>query len=270
MRFLQIVIFFAMIIPFSGCAQKQEKVIIETSYGNIKIRLYDDTPLHRDNFLKLARSGFYDGLLFHRVIKEFMIQGGNPASRNAKANTPISSGDNDYKIDAEIIYPKYFHKKGVLAAARQADQVNPKKQSSASQFFIVQGKIFSDEELNQFERITTDRLRQSIMMKYMNQHRDSFIHLQQAGDNLKLQQLMEKVSKQAEPEIDSLKPYKIPAEHRATYTTIGGVPPLDNEYTIFGEVEEGMDVIDKIAQVETDNTDRPVQNIIMNIKVIKE
>lgn len=270
MKFLKLLFFLALIVPFTGCAQKQNKVVIETIYGNIVIKLYDETPLHRDNFIKLASSGFYDDLLFHRVIKDFMIQGGDPNSRNANLSVQLGSGDPGYKIDAEIVYPKYFHKKGALAAARQGDQANPQKQSSGSQFYLVQGKVYTNEEMDQFERVMTDRQRQAIMMKYMNQHRDTFIKLQQSGDNEALQQLFEQVSGEAQPELDALETIKIPEEHRTAYTTIGGTPHLDNAYTVFGEVVEGLDVIDKIASVETNEMDRPIQNVVMKVKITKE
>lgn len=270
MKIIQIILVLALVIPFTGCAQKQEKVLIETKYGNIKVRLYDETPLHRDNFLKLVRSGYYDGLLFHRVINEFMIQGGDPKSRNAEPGIQLGGGDPDYKIDAEIVYPKYFHKKGALAAARQGDQANPEKKSSGSQFYLVQGKVFTNEELDQFERVVLDRQKQGIMMKYMNQHRETFIRLQQSVDNDGLQKLIDKVTTDATPEIDALVPYKILQEHRAAYTTIGGTPQLDNAYTVFGEVVEGLEVIDKIALLETNEAARPLENVVMKVKIIRE
>ena len=259
-----------LITSFSGCAVKKEKILIETAYGNIKIRLYDETPQHRDNFLKLVKSGYYDDLLFHRVINGFMIQGGDPNSRDATMNTPLGNGDPGYTIDAEIVYPQYFHKKGALAAARQGDQVNPEKKSSGSQFYLVQGKVFTPEEMDQFEKTMTDRQQQAIMMKHMNQYRDSLMQLQQEGKSEALQQLFEEVTREAAPEMEALAPFKIPETHRAVYTTLGGTPQLDNSYTVFGEVEEGLEVIDKIAQAETNEMDRPLKNISMTIKIIKE
>ncbi len=270
MRIINILFLLILMLQVSGCAQKQEKILIKTTYGNIKIKLYDDTPLHRDNFIKLVSSGYYDGLLFHRVINEFMIQGGDPNSRDALLDAQLGNGDPGYKINAEIIYPKHFHKKGALAAARQGDQANPQKKSSGSQFYIVQGKVFTSEELDQLEKVVADQQRQTIMMKYMNQHRETFIRLQQAGDNAGIQELMDKLLAESTPEIEALKPFKIPEEHRAVYTSIGGTPALDNEYTVFGEVEEGLDVIDAIATLETNDAARPLKNVTMSIMVIKE
>ena len=193
------------------------KVLLETDFGNMLIKLYDETPLHRDNFVKLAKEGFYDGVLFHRVIEDFMIQTGDPESKDAGPNEPLGRGGPGYTIEAEII-PGLIHKKGALAAARQGDQVNPERRSSGSQFYIVQGRVFAHQELDVFE----ERLG---------------------------------------------KPFS--SEQRKTYTTIGGVPHLDNEYTVFGEVIEGMEVIDKIAAVEKNRQDRPVEDVRIKKVVVK-
>lgn len=245
-------------------------VLIETPYGEIKIRLYDETPLHRDNFLKLVNQGFYDDLLFHRVINEFMIQGGDPQSRDAAPSARLGAGDPGYKIDAEIIYPQLFHKKGALAAARQGDQGNPQKRSSGSQFYIVHGKVFSPEELEQMESAMTDRQYQMLMMRYMEPFRQRFMELQQAGDREGFQALMQKISEDAAAEAEAMPSFQFSDAQREAYTTIGGTPQLDGEYTVFGEVVEGLDVIDQIAAVETGSMDRPVKDVKMKIKLIKE
>lgn len=245
-------------------------VLIETPYGEIKIRLYDETPLHRDNFLKLVNQGFYDDLLFHRVINEFMVQGGDPQSRDAAPSARLGAGDPGYKIDAEILYPQFFHKKGALAAARQGDQGNPQKRSSGSQFYIVHGKVFSPEELEQMERAMADRQYQMMMMRYMEPFRQQFMALQQAGDREGFQALMQKISEDAAAEVEAMPAFQFSDAQREAYTTIGGTPQLDGEYTVFGEVIEGLDVIDQIAAVETGSMDRPVQDVKMKIKLIKE
>ena len=245
-------------------------VLIETPYGEIKIRLYDETPLHRDNFLKLVNQGFYDDLLFHRVINEFMIQGGDPQSRDAAPSARLGAGDPGYKIDAEIIYPQLFHKKGALAAARQGDQGNPQKRSSGSQFYIVHGKVFSPEELEQMESAMTDRQYQMLMMRYMEPFRQRFMELQKAGDREGFQPLMQKISEDAAAEAEAMPSFQFSDAQREAYTTIGGTPQLDGEYTVFGEVVEGLDVIDQIAAVETGSMDRPVKDVKMKIKLIKE
>ena len=263
-------ILFTFILVSTGCTQSQktEHVVIETPYGNIVIRLYDETPLHRDNFIKLAKSGFYNETLFHRVIAGFMIQGGDPDSKDAPPDIALGHGGTDYKIDAEIIYPKYFHKKGALAAARQGDNVNPEKQSSGSQFYIVQGNVWSDEELDQMEQSYIYQQSQMIMRKYMTPHRETYMKLQQEGNNEGLQTLMEQVSEEASAEIEIIESYKISDELRQVYTSIGGTPHLDNAYTVFGEVVEGLGIIDKIASVETNSGDRPDKNIAINVKVV--
>ncbi len=198
--------------------QESEKMlIISTDLGDITIKLYNETPLHRDNFLKLAGEGFYNGLLFHRVMNEFMIQGGDPDSRNASAGQVLGNGGPGYTIPAEIL-PQFYHKKGALAAARMSDHVNPRKESSGSQFYLVMGKVHSNEELNFFESRTG--------VKYT-------------------------------------------PEQRNAYTTIGGTPHLDNGYTVFGEVLQGLEVIDKIAAVQTDGNNRPLKDVKMKISIIE-
>ena len=193
---------------------KENIVLITTDYGNMKVKLYNETPQHRDNFLKLVNENFYDSLLFHRVIQNFMIQGGDPDSRSAQAGVPLGSGSLGYTVPAEF-NPMYIHKNGALAAARTN---NPEKASSASQFYLVQGKTFTDEELNRFE-------------------------------------MQNKI--------------KYTPEQRNIYKTIGGTPHLDMGYTVYGEVIEGLDVIDKIAAVQTGQGDRPVKDVRMKITLMK-
>ncbi len=241
---------------------------IETDLGDITIRLYDETPLHKENFLKLADEGFYDGLLFHRVIKDFMIQGGDPDSKNAQAGQRLGGGDPGYTIPAEI-KPELFHKKGALAAARQGDQVNPEKRSSGSQFYIVEGKVFTEGALDSLEQKINMRKAQEINRKYYMQNREELTQLRQAGEQDKFAVRMGEIREEAEMEISQLAPYKIDEEKRKIYTTIGGYPSLDMDYTVFGEVVEGLDVLEKIAAVKTDQYDRPNTDIKMKVKVLK-
>lgn len=193
-----------------------QEIVIETSLGNIEFMLYDDTPLHRDNMIKLIKEGFYDGQLFHRVINHFMIQGGDPHSKAAEKGQRLGIGGPGYTIEAEI-RDNHFHKKGALAAARKGDAVNPEKRSSGSQFYIVQGQVLNEAQL------TT---------------------LQSRGVH------------------DPFTPEQIEA-----YTTIGGTPHLDGGYTVFGEVISGMEVVDAIAALPTDNNDRPVDDIVYSIRL---
>ena len=200
----------AFLMSFSGM-EKQKTVIITTNFGTIKIRLYNETPQHRDNFIKLVDQHFFDSTLFHRVIKEFMIQGGDPDSKHAKAGAMLGNGDVGYRIPAEF-NQNLYHKKGVLAAARDD---NPEKASSGCQFYIVVGKVFTDEQLNAIEK-SSGR--------------------------------------------------KIPVDQRAVYKTIGGTPHLDQGYTVFGEVIDGQDVVDKIVAVKTDANNRPLDDVRMFVK----
>ena len=205
---------FAQEAKKSNSMDKENIVLITTDYGNMKVKLYNETPQHRDNFLKLVNENFYDSLLFHRVIANFMVQGGDPDSKNAPAGKQLGGGSLGYTIPAEF-NPKYIHKKGALAAARTN---NPEKASSASQFYIVQGKTFTDEELTRFE--------QQNNIKYT-------------------------------------------PEQRTIYKTIGGTPHLDMGYTVYGEVIEGLDVLDKIAAVQTAPGDRPLKDVRMKITLLK-
>lgn len=207
------VLWFVLSILFATQMWGQEKetlVLIDTDKGKIKVKLYNDTPLHRDNFIKLVNEGKYEGLLFHRVIKQFMIQGGDITSKDAPAGQKLGEGDLDYTIPAEIVYPKYFHKSGKLCAARKSDEENPEYASSACQFYIVTGQFYTAMELDKME---------------VENHR------------------------------------KFTPEERQAYMLEGGVPRLDGKYTIFGEVVDGMKVVDKIQYVQTDENDRPLVNI---------
>ena len=203
----------ASILVTSSCAKKNdlEPVIkFKTTEGTIKVRLYAETPKHRDNFVKLVEAGFYEGVLFHRVIADFMIQAGDPDSKNANLKASLGSGDVGYSIPAEFVYPKYYHKKGALAAAREGDDTNPEKASSGCQFYIVKGKVFTNAELNALEQ------KRSIKFTY---------------------------------------------EQRNDYTTIGGTPHLDGNYTVFGEVIEGLEIVTNITRVKTGELDRPLENV---------
>ena len=235
-------------------------ILIETAYGNMKIKLYDKTPKHKANFIKLAKQSFFDGLLFHRVINQFMIQGGDPDSKNAPAGKMLGNGGPGYEIDAEF-NDSLFHKKGVIAAAREGDNVNPLKKSSGSQFYIVQGRTFSDEELDKLEE-------QSSLGNYIASHPEinkEATNYRITGNNSAFNKLIEAIKKQ-----DNFKITKIPDYKRTIYKTIGGTPHLDNNYTVFGELVEGLDVIDKLAAVKTDKNDRPIEDVKMTIKVIVE
>lgn len=244
---------------------KETLVKIETSAGNIKVKLYNETPKHRDNFIKLAKEGHYEGTLFHRVIKDFMIQAGDPESKNAPKGKMLGAGDVGYTIPAEFVYPKYFHKKGALSAARQGDNVNPKKESSGCQFYIVTGKVYNDSTLLNMERHINDSRVESIFNGLAQKHMKEIYKMRKANDENGLYELQEKLIAQAQEEAAKLPEFRFTPEQVKAYTTVGGTPHLDNEYTVFGEVVEGLDVVDKIQQVKTDRSDRPEEDV----KIIK-
>lgn len=246
------------------------RVLIETSLGNIKVRLYNETPKHRDNFLKLVDKHFYDSLLFHRVINSFMIQGGDPDSKYAPPGKMLGEGDVGYTIPAEF-NQKYFHKRGVLAAARNGDEMNPEQASSGCQFYITQGKVFTDSLLTQIEkRVTGMKAYNNVVRNKDNKILfDKYIQFQKQGISDSIFAVKRKIDQLTAIENEKITPYKFSAEQRKAYTTIGGTPHLDGSYTVFGEVIEGMEVVDKIAAVSRDRTDRPKEDIRMKITRIK-
>lgn len=263
---LFIAMFMASIMGMEA-KEKENLVKIECEYGTMIVRLYDDTPQHRDNFLKLVKEGFYNDLLFHRVIKDFMVQGGDPDSKGAPAGKQLGAGDVGYTVPAEFVYPTHYHKKGALAAARQGDQVNPEKRSSGCQFYIVQGKKYNENELNQMERALGQKAMQARFDQLVQENKDSIKAMRINRDQAGLQALQDKLVKTVETEFKDKQSVKMPEQMRKDYMEIGGTPFLDNEYTVFGEVVEGLDVIDKIAAVETNPGDRPKTDIKMKVKM---
>ena len=257
----------------SCTAQNKEKdtyVVIETRFVDITLKLYDDTPRHRDNFLKLVKEGTYNGTLFHRVIENFMIQGGDPTSKNAPAGKQLGTGDMGYTIPAEIVYPAHFHKKGALAAARTGDEVNPQKESSGSQFYIVTGTVISSGQIASLENRMTKQKEQKIFERLVGEHRAEVMQLRKNRDKEGLYELQEKLIAQTQLEMKESGPVQLTAEQREAYTTIGGAPHLDGEYTVFGEVVDGLDVIDRIQKVSTDRSDRPKDDIKMTLKIVEK
>ena len=248
---------------------KMTKVELETSLGNIVVELYNETPQHRDNFIKLVKEGYYDGVLFHRVIKDFMIQTGDGNSKNAGPETTLGDGDPGYTIEAEFVYPKYFHKRGALAAARTGDQVNPERRSSGSQFYIVTGKIFSSEDLQMMEKQLTDGKKQEIFRRLIMENQARSKELQESQDMAALDALQKELIDKTEAEA-ALSPTKMTDEQIDAYTSIGGTPHLDGQYTVFGEVVSGMDVVDKIQNTTTGRGDRPTVDIrIVKARIVK-
>ena len=253
-----------------GNMEKETVLKIETSMGDIKVKLYNETPKHRDNFIKLAKDGTYNGTLFHRVIKDFMVQAGDPESKNAPKGKMLGSGDVGYTVPAEFVYPKYFHKKGALSAARQGDEVNPKKESSGCQFYIVTGKVFNDSTLLNMEQQKNQNKVTEAFNALAQKHMKEIYKMRKANDQDGLYALQDTLFIQAEAEAAKQPDFHFTPEQIKAYTTVGGTPHLDGEYTVFGEVVEGMDIVDKIQQVKTDRSDRPEEDVkIVKVKVIK-
>ena len=261
-----------ILIVFTSCSSTkiengEQLVLIETNQGNIKVKLYNQTPLHRDNFLKLVKEKNYNGVLFHRVIDNFMIQAGDPGSRNATEGEKLGIGDVDYTIPAEI-NTELFHKKGALAAARQGDEVNPEKRSSGSQFYIVEGKTLTDEDFDQIENRINSMTKQATFFKFVEEEKNNAMDNDSVFDYSKIQQA---AALRTEEFFANTEPYKISPENREVYKTIGGTPHLDQNYTIFGEVVEGLEVVEKISSVKTDEDDRPVEDVrIISMKTVRK
>lgn len=240
--------------------EKRTLVKLETTMGNITVALYNETPKHRDNFIKLVKEGVYDSTLFHRVIKQFMIQAGDPDSKNASDTAMLGSGDVGYTIPAEF-NPKFFHKKGVLAAARQGDDVNPEKASSGCQFYIVTGRKFTEPQLLGMENKINEQREEALFDSLARQHMKEIYKMRKAGDNAGLLELQDTLEAQARELADKEKKFRFTPEQIKAYSTIGGAPHLDGSYTVFGEVTEGMEVVDNIEIAKTNRADRPIENI---------
>lgn len=237
------------------------QVLLQTNLGDITLRLYDETPQHRDNFLRLVREGYYNGTLFHRVIRDFMVQGGDPDSVNAPAGKRLGTGGPDYTLEAEI-HPALFHKRGALAAARQGDEVNPERRSSGSQFYIVWGQTYNDGQLRQMGKQLEMQRLQSIFQTLAADHRAEILQLRRDRNRTGLQELQDRLTAEAETKAKTLGPVLTEAQMEA-YSSVGGTPHLDGQYTVFGEVVEGLDIVDSIQQVETLSGDRPKADVVV-------
>ena len=245
--------------------QKETLLKIETTMGDITVKLYNETPQHRDNFIKLAKNGTYEGTLFHRVIKDFMVQAGDPESVNAPKGKMLGAGDVGYTIPAEFVYPKYFHKKGALSAARQGDQVNPEKASSGCQFYIVTGNVYTDSTLLNMEKQLNENRMGAVFNDLAKKHMKEIYKMRKANDEDGLYDLQEKLFAEAQEIVSKQPAFEFTPEQVKAYTTVGGTPHLDNQYTVFGEVTEGLEIVDKIQCVKTDRNDRPNEDV----KIVK-
>lgn len=250
--------------PFSSISDDDTIVLIETSSGDIKVKLYSDTPKHRDNFIKNIKEHMYDGIIFHRVVKNFMIQAGDPSAKDLPQGAPAGGGDVNWTVPAEIIYPKYFHKYGALAAARENDDVNPNKESSGCQFYIVTGTKWTEAKLMSKEKELNDVRQKEYFNKLVKESKDEVAKLRKNKDTVKLLELQDSLERKSEEMLKENPAIKITPEQEKIYSTIGGMPHLDNNYTVFGEVVEGMDIVEAISKVRTDRRNRPVDDIIIN------
>jgi len=238
------------------------QIKLQTSLGDITVRLYDETPLHRDNFIKLVQEGYYDGTLFHRVIKDFMIQGGDPDSKGAPAGKMLGTGGPDYTIPAEIL-PNLIHKRGALAAARQGDEVNPERRSSGSQFYIAWGQTYKEGQLGQLSRQLQQQAEQQVFNGLVAKNRKKVMELRKNRDQEGLMDLQNELIAETKA-IMAENPVGLSDIQKQTYSTLGGVPHLDGQYTVFGEVTEGLDIVEKIQQVKTGRADRPETDVIIS------
>jgi peptidyl-prolyl cis-trans isomerase B (cyclophilin B) len=266
---------FFFIALITSCAQNQSGddyiVTIKTSFGDMKAVLYDETPLHKENFIKLVEKKYFDSLLFHRVIQGFMIQGGDPDSKKAQAGQHLGSGGPGYTVPAEI-NAKFFHERGALSAARLGDAQNPKKESSGSQFYVVQGTVLRQEDLDGL-KINQQALMTGLGQMFQSkQHPALFDSLNQLYTSGDMQAYQTKLFQLA-PRVEKITGLKVSREvspgAAQVYTTVGGAPHLDGDYTVFGKVIKGLEVIDKIAAVQKDQGDRPLEDIRMTVTLEK-
>jgi cyclophilin family peptidyl-prolyl cis-trans isomerase len=259
----------SLLVLFSCAApggSENSLVLIKTSLGDIKIRLYDGTPIHRDNFIKLVNMSFYEGVSFHRIIKDFMIQAGDPSTRTGLTKQQLDTLDT-YTIPAEF-RKEYYHKKGAIAAAREGNDVNPDMRSSGTQFYIIQGTKFTEPELKAVEARINSNIKQTLFSRLMKQIADS---ARLSGKPLQESEVQERASLKMFDYLTGQGDRKFTESQIKDYETIGGVPRLDGTYTVFGEVVEGLDVVDRIASVKTDAADRPLSDVrIIKMKLVSK
>jgi len=261
-RFQFAILLLFMVTAVSCSGQKKEgasqEIVLETTLGNIRIALYDDTPGHRDNIIKNVESGLYDGVLFNRVIRNFMIQAGDPDSRPGEVKDTTKAVE---RIPAEILWPKHYHKRGMVGAARDGDDENPERMSDKYQFYIVTGKSCSEEDMSGYEDARSGRDAEILYAKKQMANKEKLDALRKARDRNGLSDLLEKLQDEARYEISENPPIQYPHEMRRTYQMHGGAPWLDNEYTVFGEVVEGMGVVEQIQKIKTDAADKPLREV---------
>lgn len=254
-----------LIISCKQYKQDSQYIKILTDKGDIVIRLYNETPKHRDNIIKLANEKYYDGQIFHRIINNFVVQGGDPTTKNAKPDSLYGNGGPDYLIDFEYV-DSLIHKRGAVGMAREGDDINPEKKSSGSQFYIVKGKVYTNQQLDELEKKIESKKKASLYKRIFNDK------LAKQKDNSKIDTVS--LSLDVSMAFDSIweqqPKFKFSEKQRKVYTTIGGIPHLDGNYTVFGEVIQGMDIVDEFSTVNTDKNDRPLKDIKFSISVLKK
>ena len=273
---LFIIAVFAVVLAACGAGskkttnmEKRTQVKLETTLGDIVVELYNETPKHRDNFIKLAKEGVYDSTLFHRVIRQFMIQAGDPDSKTANDTAQLGGGDVGYTVPAEFV-SKFFHKKGALAAARMGDDVNPERASSGCQFYIVTGRKFREAQLLDMAGQKNNNRIDEIFNELARKHMKEIYKMRKANDEAGLLALQDSLEAQATAQYKEEEPFMFTPEQIAAYTTVGGAPHLDGAYTVFGQVVEGMETVEKIESTKTGRADRPVENVrILKATVIE-
>jgi len=268
---LFVILILILVLSDSCVGQKNKSTLIlfETTYGNITLKLYPETIKHHDNFVKLVNNGFYNGVLFHRVISGFMIQAGDPDSKTAKTGDFLGSGDVGYTIPAEFIYPKYYHKRGAICSAREGDNINPLKSSSGCQFYIVEGKCFSEGGLDSIDMKNKQKLEDKLFQEIVKTKQVEVKKYRLDGNQSKLNALQDSILKVVKVQINKDPSYKLTNQQRTDYKTIGGTPHLDGAYTVFGEVTEGLDIVANISNSKTGTHDRPLIDIrVINAKVL--
>ncbi len=258
-----------LLLSIPSCKKNEEPVVeFQTTAGIIRVKLFKETPLHRDNFVKLVKDGYYDGMIFHRAMKDFLIQTGDPNSKEANHNRLLGSGGPDYTINAEI-HPQLFHKRGMLSAARLPDTENPDKKSNGSQFCIIQGRVYTSAELDTIELDAYNRQLNIVWQRIVAKNRNKISAISLSGDSLLLQAFQDSLVNQAEKDMKKEQVFLFTPEQRKAYTSFGGAPFMDNEYTIFGEVIEGLDVVKKISLEAVDMNSRPLKDIrIIRAKIV--
>ncbi len=250
-------------------AMEETKVLIETSMGDMKVKLYNDTPKHRENFIKLAKAGAYDNILFHRVVRNFMVQTGNPALKPVGEPLKVDTSAYNYTIPAEIVYPRHYHRKGALAAARMGDDVNPERASSGTQFYIVTGRTFTMSSLAELYSAMYQAKVDELYEELSREHMKEMYMMRRNGEKERLQNLRDALLHEAEVRVAENPPTPFNSAQKAAYTTVGGAPHLDGEYTVFGEVVEGIHVAESIERVRT-SKERPLEEIVVRKVTVLE